>query len=66
MDPVTKCLIEVIGGTGFAVMLSYENGLHIIEAAAITSDERFIVHCDDLYATTVELALQVGVDLEDG
>jgi len=66
VDPVTKCLIEVIGGAGFAVMLSYDNGLPVIEAIAHDTGERFIVRGDDLYATTVELALQVGIDLEDG
>ena len=66
MDPVTKSLIEVIGSAGFAVMLSHDNGLYVVEAAAMDSDERFIVRGDHLYRMTVELALQVGIDLEDG
>ena len=66
MDPVTKSVIETIGDAGFAVMLSHVNGLHVIEATAQDTGELFVVTGDDLYATAIELAEQVGIELEDG
>ena len=66
MDAVTKSVIETIGDAGFVVMLSHVNGLHVIEATAQDSGELFVVTGDDLRATAIELAEQVGIELEDG
>ena len=66
MDAVTKAVIETIGDAGFVVMLSHDNGLHVIEATAQDTGELFVVTGDDLYTTAIELAEQVGLELEDG
>ena len=66
MDAVTKSVLEVIGDAGFAVMLGHVNELHVIEATAQDTGELFVVTGDDLYTTAVELAEQVGIELEDG
>ena len=66
MDAVTKSIIETIGDAGFVVMLSHVNGLHVIEATAKDTGELFVVTGDELYATAIELAEQVGIELEDG
>ena len=66
MTPITKATIEVIGDAGFAVTLRHDDGLHVIEATADDTGELFVVTGDDLYATAVELAEQVGIELEDG
>ena len=66
MDPVTKSVIEVVGTAGFAVTLGHDDGLHVIEATEIDSGDLFRVTGDDLQATAIELAEQVGIELEDG
>ena len=66
MDPVTKAVMETIGGAGFAVTLGHDNGLHVLEATAENTGELFVVRGDDLQATAIELAEQVGIELEDG
>ena len=66
MDAMTKALIETIGAAGFAVQLSASEGHHVVEAVNKETGEQFVVRGEDLYATVVELAGQVGLDLEDG
>lgn len=66
MDAVAKSIIEVVGDAGFAVMIGHDNGLHVIEATEQDTGELFVVTGDDLQATAVELAEQVGIELEDG
>ena len=66
MDVVTKAVIETIGGAGFVVMLSHVNGFHVIEATAQDTGALFVVTGADLRTTAIELAEQVGIELEDG
>lgn len=66
IDPSTQALIEVIGSAGYGVQVGMANGLHAVEAVEQWSGETFVVLGDDLYRTVVELAQQVGVELEDG
>ena len=62
MDAVTKSLIEVIGDCGYDIMI----GHNTIEAIDKKTGERFIVRCSNLYDGSVELAQQVGIELQDG
>ncbi len=66
MDAPTKALIEVIGDTGFTVQLHAAGGQDIVEAVSQRTGEAFVVRGDDLYTAVVELAQQVGIQLEDG
>ncbi len=42
------------------------NSLHAVEAVDRRTRETFVVRAGDLYGTVVELAQQVGIELEDG
>ncbi len=66
MDPTTEALIEVIGDSGFTVQLHAADGQDLIEAVDQRTGEAFVVRGDDLYTAVVELARQVGIELEDG
>jgi len=67
MDTTTKALIETIGNAGYSVMTGKDgDGNTVTEATDQTTSERFVVRADDLYTAVVELAQQVGIDLEDG
>ena len=66
MDSVTKAILETIGGAGFTVSLGAADGLSVVEAIDSETGERFVVRGDNLYAATVELAEEVGIELEDG
>ena len=66
MDAPTKALIETIGDSGFTVQLGASMGQHVIEAVNQRTGEAFVVRGDDLYLAVVELAQQVGIELEDG
>lgn len=55
MDYVTKSLIEVIGDSGYDIMI----GSSTVEAIDKKTGERFIVRCSDLYDGSVELAQRV-------
>ena len=67
MDATTKAIIETIIKTGYSVMNGVDrNGNSVVEAAHETTGERFVVRADSLYAAIVELAQQVGLELEDG
>ena len=66
MDAVTKALTETIGAAGFAVQLGASKGHHVVEAVNEQTGERFVVRGEDLYLTVVELAGQVGLELEEG
>lgn len=61
MDSITKSLIEVIGDGGYDIQI----GSNTIEAIDQKTGERFIVRCSNLYDGSVELAQQVGIELED-
>ncbi len=62
MNSVTKSLIEVIGDSGYDIQI----GNNTIEAINKKTGERFIVRCSNLYEGSIELAQQVGIELEDG
>ena len=67
MDPTTKALIETIGDAGYSVMTGTDSkGNTVVQATDQTTGERFVVRAADLYTAVVELAQQVGIDLEDG
>ena len=62
MNSVTKSLIQVIGDSGYDIMI----GTNVIEAVDQVTGERFIIRCSNLYDGSIELAQQVGIELEDG
>ncbi len=66
IDPPTKALIEVIGSAGYGVQVGMATGCHVVEATDRETGETFVVRGDDLYRTVVELAQQVGIEIEDG
>ena len=67
MDPTTKALIETIGNVGYTVVLSVDYaGRQVVEAMDEHTGECFVVRGNDLYTVAVEVAVQVGIDLEDG
>lgn len=67
MDAPTKALIEVIGDSGYTVMVGADSdGNSVIEATDEKSGEHFVVRAATLYKAVVELAEQIGIDLEDG
>ena len=66
INTVTEALIETMGAAGFTVQLGASEGHHVVETVNEQTGERFVVRGEDLYATVVELAGQVGIDLEDG
>ena len=66
MDPVTKVVVETIGDAGYRVDIGADgHGTNVVTAVA-ADGERFVVRGPDLYLMVVELAQQVGIDLEDG
>jgi hypothetical protein len=66
MDTKTKTLIETISNAGYTVMTGADSdGNSVAEATDEATGEMFVVRPDDLYAAVVELAQQVGLDLED-
>ena len=67
MDTVTKASIETISVTGYQVDITGDDdGRYVVSAAANRGSERFIVRGAELYEAVVELAGQVGSELEDG
>ena len=67
MDTVTKVLVETIDDTGYRVDIAADGyGTYTVTAVGYHDGERFIVRGPDLYETVIELAAQIGMDLEDG
>ena len=67
MDATTKAVIEVIGNAGYLVTTGADsNGNSVVEATDEANGEKFIVRADELYSAVIELAQQVGIELEDG
>ena len=66
MDAVAKAMLETIGAAGYVVSISGSYGQLVVEAVNEDTGERFVVRAPDLYAAAVELAQQVGIELEDG
>ena len=63
MDAVTKAILETIGAAGFNVNIEANS----VTAIDQKTGERYIVrYADNLYDAVVELAQQIGIDLEDG
>ncbi len=60
MDAVTKSLIKVIGDSGYDILI----GHNTFEAIDQNTGERFIIRCPNLYDGSIELAQQVGIELE--
>ena len=60
----SKAILEIIGSAGFIVSI----GVDDVTAINQETGERFIVRfdADHFYDAVVELAQQVGIDLEDG
>ncbi len=57
MDPVTKVLIETIGDAGYLIDIAGDGqGGYTVTAVARRGGEPFVV----------ELAEQIGIELEDG
>ena len=66
MDSVSKAVLETIGDAGFLVTVGASERLPVVTAVNTNTGERFVVRGGDLYHATVELAEQVGIELEDG
>ncbi len=67
MDPVTKVLVETVGDAGYRVDIAGDGqGEYVVTAVAHRGGERFVVRGVDLYEAVVELAGQIGIELEDG
>ena len=65
IDAVTKCLIETIGGAGYAVAITGDSDRVTITAIDERTEERFIVRGADVYSAAVELSEQLGFELDD-
>ena len=65
-DAETKAVSEIIGDNGYCVEIGYVDALPVVVAIDLETSERFVVHGSDPYETVVELAQQVGIDLDDG
>ncbi len=67
IDAPTTALIETISNAGYSLMTGADSdGNSVVEATDERTGEKFVVRGDDLYTAVVELAQQVGLDLEDG
>ena len=64
MDSVSKAVLETNGAAGFDVRVGADN----VTAINQKTGERFMVRftAEHFYGAVVELAQQVGIDLEDG
>ena len=67
MDPTTKAPIETIGTAGYVVSIEADRDKNmIVETVNQSTSEVFVVRAAELYPAAVELAVQVGIELEDG
>ena len=64
LDPVTSAVLFAVARLGYVVNIRQDGGLYV--ATAYRDHETFVAHAPDAYAAAVELAGQVGVELEDG
>ena len=63
----SKAILETIGGAGYRVTVCEETaGGCTVMAVGIETGQTKIVQARDLYEATVELAFQLGIELEDG
>ena len=51
-------MVQLIGDNGYRVEIGYTDALPVVVAVDERTGERFVVRCDDLYETVVELAQQ--------
>ena len=59
--------IETIGNAGYSVTMGVNsNGNSVAESTDEANGEKFIIRADELYSAVIELAQQVGIELEDG
>ena len=66
MDTVTKVLIDAIGDLGYQIDIGVDDDKqYTVTAVAHKGRERFIVRGSNLRETVIELAAQIGMDLED-
>ena len=63
---VIKAVVETIGDNGYCVEIGYVDRLPVVVAVDLKTGERFVVRGGALYETVVELAVQIGIDLDDG
>ena len=61
---VSTAILESIGHAGYVVVTGADDGQHLVEAIDQETGERFIVRGPKLYEATMELAQQVGIELE--
>ena len=67
MDATTKAIAESISDAGYGVLFGADkDGNLIVKAIQLETGETFIVSGEDLYEVVIELAEQVGIELEDG
>ena len=67
MDANTEIIVETIGEAGDRVDIAGDGEAgYVVTAVAHRGGERFVVRGADLYEAGVELAGQVGIELEDG
>ncbi len=64
LDPQTLSAIDAIRGRGYAVSLSYDKTTWVATARD-AGGETWTVRAGDAHAAVVEIAVQLGVDLED-
>ena len=67
MNATTKAVAELISDAGYGVLFGADkDGILIVKAIDLETGETFIVSGEDLYEVVIELAEQVGIELEDG
>ncbi len=65
LDPVSRAIVDVIRMNGYAVEIT--RPAETFRAVAThPNTEPHVATGDDLAATVCELAIKVGIDLEDG
>ena len=62
--PVTSAVLFAVARLGYVVNIRQDGGRYV--ATGYRDGETFVVRAADPYAAAVELAGQVGIELEDG
>lgn len=65
LDPPTRATLAVIADAGYVVNIRQDAGLYVATATR-PDGQVWIARAPDPYTAAVELAGQVGIDLEDG
>lgn len=66
MNTPTTALLETVRAVSFDVQIGSADRLHVAEAVNRRTRERLVVLAGDLSAAVVELAQQVGIELQGG